>query len=277
LASHLDESEYGAESLYEDEFSFEVESTYEYALEPKFDPGVMKNPEKAAFSCFPKLAAELRIRVWKEACQVTRNIDIAVGSISVTFAKEDGVGARPHYYRSRCPPPSVLHVSREARDEGLKYYKLEFGVTYNIPIGDRTMPELAVSAPPRIYINPQKDRLCVMLPLYIDISENHFRRRREINQKCYDIGLRRLEIGVEWYEAYFWPLVYYDSVLEEIVFFGGREVYESRLVQGTDQGFGFEEDLRRWSDGATKFSEECVWEAIDEKLPKRRNVSCLTD
>lgn len=264
-ANHDGESDSGSGSVYEDEESYNVESEYEYALKPEFDPGVMKNSEEATFIRFPKLPAELRIPIWKEACQVTRNVDIATGSIAITFANEDEVAAHPHYYRSRCPSPSLLHVCREARDEGLKHYKLEFGVEYKVPVGDRTVPGLTVSAPPRIYINPQTDRLCVMLPMYIDISDNDWRRRRELNQKCYDIGLRRIAIGVEWYECHSAPILYYDGALEEIVFFEGREMYKSMLAQGTDQWFGFEEHhADYWYDSATKFSEESIWEAIDE-------------
>lgn len=197
----------------------EVESEYEPKEKPKFDPGVMKSNEESTFLQFPNLPIEIRLKVWKLSCFVTRNVDIATGTIGVTFGTEDEVGARPHYYRSRCRPPSLLHVCKESREEGLKYYKLAFGVEYKVLVGNRTMPQLTVSSPPRIYFHWAMDWLCVMLPMYIDDDPDaQVRRREEISEKCYYNDLRRLAIGINYIQSYAWPLVYCNDVLEEIIF-----------------------------------------------------------
>lgn len=58
-------------------------------------------------------------------------------------------------YISCSPPPSILHVSQESREEGLKWYRLGFGTSF---IKGRH----TVSTPPQIYFNPEVDRLCAM-------------------------------------------------------------------------------------------------------------------
>ncbi|KAE9380646.1 hypothetical protein N431DRAFT_449405 [Stipitochalara longipes BDJ] len=51
------------------------------------------------------------------------------------------------------PAPAILHVSKEARKEGLRYYKLIFGT-------DNEFGCMGISTPPRIYVNTWSDRIC---------------------------------------------------------------------------------------------------------------------
>jgi hypothetical protein len=48
---------------------------------PKLNPEAelktaIEPPEERTFNCFPKLAPGLRIRIWKEACNVTSNVGL---------------------------------------------------------------------------------------------------------------------------------------------------------------------------------------------------------
>jgi 2EXR family len=231
----------------------------------------MRSTDESAFTRFPDLPIEIRFKVWKLACFVTRNVDIATGTVGITFGEEDGTAARPHYYRSRCLPPALLHVCKESRQEGLKYYKLDFGVDYKVPASGRPIPELTVSSPPRIYINWETHRLCVMLPMYIDDSVNDVCRRIEIRDKCFDNGLRHLATNAEWwYDISYAPFVYLCGALEEIVFYEGRTAYQAMLERGKDQGFGFlEHSDDYWYDSATKFAEETYYENVEEDLGRK--------
>jgi 2EXR family len=121
---------------------------------------------ETTFTCFPKLPAELRTKVWKYASHVTRNIDISTKTLYLS-CKRNGEGpAMPYYYVSSCPPPAILLVCKESRTEALKYYKLDFesedlwGLS-----GTSNTPPVLIATPPRIYINWQVDRICMMDPL----------------------------------------------------------------------------------------------------------------
>jgi hypothetical protein len=60
-------------------------------------------PEERTFNCFPKLAPGLRIRIWKEACNVTRNLDLWIrhgGEIHGIF---------PYFHPYCFPPPASAH------------------------------------------------------------------------------------------------------------------------------------------------------------------------
>lgn len=74
----------------------------------EFICGVVING-KLEFTCFPKLPAQLRLKIWKEASLVPRNIDVAVRKFFLSF-EEDGKSknwdGEPFQFFSTSSPPS---------------------------------------------------------------------------------------------------------------------------------------------------------------------------
>ncbi|KUJ18983.1 uncharacterized protein LY89DRAFT_732513 [Mollisia scopiformis] len=131
----------------------------------------------STFTCFEKLPIELRLKIWRVACFRSRNVDIWITRIRLfstvdlyhTDAGYDKM-SRLSYFKSGSPPPVVLHCCQESRQEGLKHYKLSFGFSHTVKGG------LTFAKDPRIYINWEADRLCLMNPDTYDVksSENFF-------------------------------------------------------------------------------------------------------
>lgn len=83
------------------------------------------------FYKFPELPPELRLKIWAEVLKQSRILELASGAVPVVVQ-----GAFPDFTRRRrrddlihvrepsCLPPAILHVSREARAEGLNVYTL---------------------------------------------------------------------------------------------------------------------------------------------------------
>ncbi|KAK0113468.1 hypothetical protein ONS96_014332 [Cadophora gregata f. sp. sojae] len=121
------------------------------------------------FALFPKLPAELRVRIWKLASNETRNVDIWVRNIHVGIWNSPYAGTptwSPYALYSSTKAPSILHVCHESRVEGLKYYVLDFGSTFKFKNykTDKRFPNMRVTMPPQIYINWDVDRICIMRP-----------------------------------------------------------------------------------------------------------------
>jgi hypothetical protein len=111
------------------------------------------------FTCFPKLPKELRLKTWKHAATIPRNIDLWVGpwGIDSTHGLFD-ILDRPHYYyMSTTLPPAILSTFQESRQEGLAIYKLSFGTETRVRRHHH-------SSDPYIYINWSADTLCLMNP-----------------------------------------------------------------------------------------------------------------
>lgn len=88
-----------------------------------------------SFSFFPQLATELRLKVWTYAIQPR--------TISICYLPTTDICS------SASPVPALLHTSREARYEALRYYNLCFGTH---------------KSPPQIYFAPRFDT--IYLPRY---------------------------------------------------------------------------------------------------------------
>jgi hypothetical protein len=121
----------------------------------------------STFTPFSKLSIELRLKIWKYACFFTRNVDIWVKDFWISTTVEygrDGYDTHhtaPFYFHSFTPPPPLLHVSNESRLEAIKYYQLDFATSFKVKVLD-IAPEISVAMPPRIYINWDADRICVL-------------------------------------------------------------------------------------------------------------------
>lgn len=67
------------------------------------------------FTLFPTLPSELRCKIWAAAC-VPRILSLTYDSSTSSF-------------KTTTPPPAILAVSREARDEALRIYSPTFGTS----------------------------------------------------------------------------------------------------------------------------------------------------
>ncbi|PVH75476.1 hypothetical protein DL98DRAFT_643998 [Cadophora sp. DSE1049] len=134
-----------------------------------------------AFTCFPKLPTELRLRIWDSASFLPRDLDVWVKSIANLLGCQ--IFTETYKFHSAHLAPAILHTSHEARVQGLKHYRLAFGVDF--------MDEpLRVSTLPRIYLNPYSDRVCFLGTMVGKSSE-------EIRKMIRTYKIRYLTINVE--------------------------------------------------------------------------------
>jgi hypothetical protein len=176
------------------------------------------------FTCFARLPPEIRKSVWKFSAFIPRNIDLRVGFMQ--FIQLNGtVIDEAHYFYSTVPPPAILHTCREARLEGLKVYKLRFGARSSS--SRRNRPTFTISFEPRIYLNRQTDRICIVdqgdykargLGVYCDLAE----QVRDSNLAHLAINMRRSSWEFYFHEfAIFLRLIFvhtWKNVNEYIIF-----------------------------------------------------------
>ncbi|KAE9374292.1 hypothetical protein N431DRAFT_335360 [Stipitochalara longipes BDJ] len=124
----------------------------------------LKNEEPVdqgdVFTLFPKLPPELPNKIWKNACFVSRAVDIwqvPVGENDFGKACLKAFRNRIWVYKSHSRTPSILHTSMEARSVGLEHYELSFGTKITAKIGPT---EIDISIPPRIYVHFDCDMIC---------------------------------------------------------------------------------------------------------------------
>lgn len=103
------------------------------------------------FQLFPSLPTEIRLKVWTIALSVPRVVEIIPNPPEVywhpaNFGLAGPVPAKS--WTSSCPPPSLLHVNREARSEALDTYKPYF-----------TTPPPPLSSVHCIYLNLSQDTI----------------------------------------------------------------------------------------------------------------------
>jgi hypothetical protein len=170
------------------------------------------------FPYFGELPSELRIKIWSYICFHPRNVDIHTENLG-TIRVCDDVHFNAYKFLSHfCSHPAILHVCREARGEGLKYYQLEFGTSHYFSI-------VNISTPPRIYVNFSCDRLCLLKPgcFGSDIED----RFHKFVQICKKHGAGSLALNVA--QDQHWPFVDVATswnALEELVLFGSAKKFE---------------------------------------------------
>ncbi|KAF6835730.1 hypothetical protein CPLU01_04200 [Colletotrichum plurivorum] len=71
---------------------------------------------------FPKLPLELRIVIWRLSLPKPRTVSIRYGATTLSWNSDFINGT------SKAEIPTILHVCHESRKEGLRHYKLRFGV-----------------------------------------------------------------------------------------------------------------------------------------------------
>jgi hypothetical protein len=110
-----------------------------------------------SFHLFPLLAPELRLKVWQAAC-TPRILPIIYTNLTFT---------------STTPPPTLLSVSREARNEAQHIYKLSFATS---------------TSPATIYFNPYLDTL--YLPRHREMGyDDTLRDFRVLTHDAENLGL----------------------------------------------------------------------------------------
>ncbi len=100
------------------------------------------------FTLFPKLPPELRDKIWNEHCAQLqpRVVDL--------WATKDSTEEKMKY-GTHSQASTILHISREARSIGLKYYKLLF----EEDIQRETVRNVETPKKPHIYVNWEHDIL----------------------------------------------------------------------------------------------------------------------
>ena len=129
--------------------------------------------KSSGFTPFPRLAPELRQKLWKEACCVSRIVDIWATPIGGKECREFTTHFfdRGTYFYKTNPhgTPAILHTSREARTIGLEHYTLSFGSTFIGAIGTAIVQ---ITSPPKIWVNWDWDTIFPMKTFNYNLDDN---------------------------------------------------------------------------------------------------------
>jgi hypothetical protein len=154
------------------------------------------------FTCFPKLALEIRRMIWKEACSVERVLDIWAVPLDIERTTDFFINSGmelPFSYKTHSRHPPILQTSRESRSVGLENYCLSFESEVNNKVHGI---EFKMTSPARIFVNWEFDIICPMqLPmvtesdrledaLYFAIQDDLGEKRPKIRRIV--IGLTRV-------------------------------------------------------------------------------------
>ena len=125
------------------------------------------------FELFPRLPAEVRLKIWGIACSVPRTIPLwlqllgsdpefhkAISAVERALISPR-VNKSMYQFATSTYTPPVLESCAEAKREGSRYYTLEFGSKIQDKINE---VDLTITIPPRIYVNWEVDTLCFMPP-----------------------------------------------------------------------------------------------------------------
>jgi hypothetical protein len=113
----------------------------------------------AKFTGFPNLPKELRLKIWKCAAFIPRNVDVWIGPWTLEGTDDDSYweidDTSNFYFFSTSTAPKILHVCHESRQEGLLYHQLSFGT-------ERGTGAQYFRRDPSIYLNWSTDTVCLM-------------------------------------------------------------------------------------------------------------------
>ncbi|CZR66207.1 uncharacterized protein PAC_16108 [Phialocephala subalpina] len=106
-----------------------------YALSQTINTALSKEVEKMdisahKFTLFPRLPAELRLKIWFFALPRQRLVEIMVNETFDSYLSDASSEDRWSLVKSVRSPtsvPAILHTCNESRVEALKYYHLSFG------------------------------------------------------------------------------------------------------------------------------------------------------
>ncbi|PVH84662.1 hypothetical protein DL98DRAFT_69001 [Cadophora sp. DSE1049] len=206
----------------------------------------------STFIRFPNLPSELRLKVWKYACCISRNLVLQLKDLRQADIADDYT---PYFFYSSCPVPAVLRVCQESRAEALQHYSLDFEVheTWELERG-----RITFEAPATIYINWSFDRVCIFrvgeLEAYDRFDRQITERLKELQQRFNRKKLRYLACELDtdeepdlyrgYHHAELTPLFRDDNHLEEVIFF---HKYES---------FDYSHSTHGWLDFASALEDE---------------------
>lgn len=119
-------------------------------------------PQDLTFTCFPDLPLEIRQKTWKHASFFDRDVVVRFQKVTSTSSRKISTymstRSSTTFYAHQSPtlPPALLHASHEAREEGLRYYQLTFGIQNEYKDGGM---KVNLTCEPRIYANFVSDRV----------------------------------------------------------------------------------------------------------------------
>ncbi|PMD43854.1 hypothetical protein L207DRAFT_562960 [Hyaloscypha variabilis F] len=135
------------------------------------DSGITpKSEHQACFTLFPKLLFEIRTMIWDQICNEPRIVEVEVRAyrnpqrpktsniFDFSYAPPFDFGFTP-----LGPNPAILHVCKEARDQGLKHYSR----LLQRPPGADHVPDTI------IYMLPE-DTLCILPPKTQSVDEDFY-------------------------------------------------------------------------------------------------------
>lgn len=150
---------------------------------------------------------------------VQRNISVwikTLGELQVrthsTFDYITNESFESHEFITNTGPPSMLSVCQESRAVSLTHYQLAFGTLYQFF-------NLKISTTPRIYVNWNCDRICLLSPHQFKSYKS--RSLETFIKICNENSLRYLAINV--LRDQHWPFVDLTTAihsLEEVTLFG---------------------------------------------------------
>jgi len=183
--------------------------------------------EAPKFTLFPRLPIELREKIWEEACNEPRVIDLwalPVGQGIGNPRKLDRLfGETPFGYKTHQIDPAVLEACQQSKEVGHRHYELSFGTIaegYDDGFGHGPGAEIIIQTPSLTYVNWKSDIICPFPTssnswadfqpeevMYDDLQDHHYRHK-----------IHRIAIEVEQVE---WAidLLLKSHCLEEIIFY----------------------------------------------------------
>lgn len=239
------------------------------------------------FTCFNELAPELRLRIWKFACFLPRNVCVETDKKLMERLKNN---LTPDYwvdrvaYHSNSDPPAVLQACRESRLEAQKHYSLEFGtnVTFSIRTGHHSsLRSYNITVPPVVWINWDVDT--VWMP-HVPWGEDH--EHHDDLAKLFDAkGLKSLALNIPWGNTDTLYTVPAGGRLQELILFscGWPEVDGIKNVDFRDIEHGKQKS--KWKsalgehDFDSDYDKRYFWNLLDGG-PKHtakwlQNIACL--
>lgn len=92
------------------------------------------------------------------AAFLPRDVNIWVQAFgALIYATDNEDRSEVFRYITTQAPPAMLHVNKESREIGLKYYCLAFDSAYSIP----GRYDLRMTTPSKIFVNLRYDRICL--------------------------------------------------------------------------------------------------------------------
>ncbi|KAH8591820.1 hypothetical protein B0O99DRAFT_266416 [Bisporella sp. PMI_857] len=196
-----------------------------FFLSPKYlssaPPASVDFLSQKTFTLFSQLPAEVRCHIWKEVSMVSRHVDIyySYGRIKVFIPQERP--RAPRMFDTKTSNPAILSASREARIEGLKFYKAGFEnkiLLGTVTEGGKQRPIWFTASKKLIYLNVDVD---VVDLKFMNSSELQPDRRDAILAELYLLQVQQVR---SWgFEKDIWSLPY--VTLLEVQLCGASDIW----------------------------------------------------